>query len=234
MIRMKEISHNLFFQMYINSKRGVFMHINSLMIPFEALQIVRTNEEIGDALAHIKSGGFLSLPVVDEQDCFVGVLSRRYIYEEYFNNDEVDKDAFNKRKVHEFMKSKLPVTKDNIYIEEAALLLFESKLTFLPVVDEHTNRLKGIITSGKLLAEYKNIFGIGYPKLVIYIYDFKGKMAQIANIISKTGGSIKNIVQTDTEVMGFQEITLRVEAKDIHKVVKHLQKEGIEVREFTE
>lgn len=210
------------------------MHIKSLMIPFEQLQVVRTNEEVGVALEHIKTGGFLSLPVVDESDCFVGVLSRRYIYEEYYNNEPVDKEIFNKRKVSEFMKSKLPVTKENIYIEEAALLLFESKLTFLPIVDEGTSKLKGIITSGKLLSAYKNIFGIGHPRLVIYVYDFKGRMAQIAGIISKSGGSIKNIVQANIEVMGFQEITLRIEAKDIHKVVKNLEKEGIEVREFNE
>lgn len=210
------------------------MHIKSLMIPFEELQVVHINEEVGKALNRIKSEGFLSLPVVDEQNCFVGVLSRRYIYEEYYNSTDVDRDTFNKREVREFMKTKLPVTKENIYIEEAALMLFESKLTFLPVVDEHTNKLIGIITSGKLLQAYKNIFGLGNPKLVIYVYDFKGKMAQIASIIAKSGGNIKNIVQTDTEVMGFQEITLRIEAKDIHRVVKNLTKEGIEVREFCE
>jgi acetoin utilization protein AcuB len=204
------------------------------MIPFEELHILRTDQEVGTALQQIIDNGFLSLPVIDEQDHFVGVLSRRYIYEEFFNNLEYDKETFFKRKVSEFIKAKIPVTKDNIFIEEAALLLFEKKMTFLPIVDEHSGKLKGIITSGKLLEKYKDFFGLEHPKLVMYIYDFKGKLAQIMGIISKAGGSIKNIVQTDTEVMGYQEITLRVESNDIHKVVKQLRDHGIEIREFCE
>lgn len=210
------------------------MHVKSIMIPFEELHILRTNQEVGTALQQIIENGFLSLPVIDEEDRFVGVLSRRYIYEEFFNNLEYDKDTFYKRKVIEFIKAKIPVTKDNIFIEEAALLLFEKKMTFLPIVDEHTGKLKGIITSGKLLEKYKDFFGFKHPKLVMYIYDFKGKLAQIIGIISKAGGNIKNIVQTDTEVMGYQEITLRVESNDIHKIVKHLTEHGIEIREFCE
>ena len=213
---------------------GVRMHVKSIMIPFEELKVLRMNQEVGKALQYIIDNDFLSLPVVDDDNRFMGVLSRRYIYEEFFNHTELDKETFYKKPVSDFIKAKIPMTQDNIYIEEAALQLFEKKMTFLPIVDEHTGKLKGIITSGKLLQKYKDFFGLSYPKLVIYVYDFKGKLAQIVNIIAKSGGNIKNIVQTDTEVMGFQEITLRVESKDIHKVIKHLEDHGIEVREYCE
>lgn len=210
------------------------MHIRSIMIPYESLKVLKTNQEVGVALQYIIDNNFLSLPVVDDEDRFIGVLSRRYIYEEYFNQLELDKDHFFKKPVSDFIKAKIPVTKDNIYIEEAALQLFESKMTFLPVVDEHSGKLKGIITSGILLKKYKDFFGFQYPKLVILVYDFKGKLAQIANIINRSGGNIKNIVQTNTEVMGLQEITLRIESKDVHKIIKHLEDHGIEVREYCE
>lgn len=208
------------------------MHVKSVMIPFEELKVLKTNQEVGKALQYIIDNNFLSLPVVDDENHFVGVLSRRYIYEEFFNHPEIEKNIFFKKPVSDFIKAKIPVTKDNIYIEEAALQLFESKMTFLPIVDEHNGKLKGIITSGRLLQKYKDFFGFNYPKLVIYVYDFKGKLAQIVNIINKSGGNIKNIVQTDTEVMGLQEITLRIESKEIHKIIKHLEDHGIEVREY--
>lgn len=210
------------------------MHVKSLMIPFEDLQIIRTNHKIGEALELIKRSGLLSLPVVDEQDVFVGVLSKRYVYEEFFNNSDYDKNAFNDRPVNEFMKTRIPVTQDNIYVEEAALSLVERKFNFMPIVDEHTGRLKGIITSSKLLEAYKHFFGMTYPKLVIFVYDFKGKLAQIASIISKAGGNIHNIVQVNTDVMGLQEITIRVETQDIKPIVKSLKKQDIDVRDFTE
>ncbi|MBN2222550.1 MAG: CBS domain-containing protein, partial [Vallitaleaceae bacterium] len=197
-------------------------------------KLVRTTEDVGTALERIKSEGFLSLPVIDENDSFVGVLSRRYIYENFFTENETSKELFLQKKVSEFMKQKLPVIYGNIYIEEAALQLFQSRLTFLPVIDEHTGQFKGIITSGKLMSEYEKIFGLKYSKMILFVYDFKGKMAHISGIIDRAGGNIKNVVQMDTEVMGLQEIILRIETKDIKRIVSQLEKEGFEVRDFSE
>ncbi|MDA3846617.1 MAG: CBS domain-containing protein [Vallitaleaceae bacterium] len=210
------------------------MHVKSLMIPFEELQVLRTTDTVEEALRHIESANLLSLPVVDQHNVFVGVLSKRYIFEDFYKGDNYDKASFNKRLVQTFMRTKLPVTEENIYIEEAALFLFENRMQFLPIVDEHNHKLKGIIPNNALLKKYKDIFGIKHPRLVIYVYDFKGKMAQIINIVNKNGGNIRNIVQVDTEVMGLTEITLRVECKDLDKLVRHLEQHSFEVREISE
>lgn len=210
------------------------MHVKSMMIPFESLHVLKTQDTVGEALAHIDSANLLSLPVIDSNKKFVGVLSKRYLYEAYFKETDSDKESFLSLPVENFMRIKLPVTEENIYIEDAALLLFENKMQFLPIVDEDSGELKGIITSSSLLSKYRSIFGMKYPRLVMYVYDFKGTMAEIINIITKEGGSIKNIVQVDTEVLGFTEITLRIDCKDIKKVVKHLERHKFEIREFSE
>jgi len=203
------------------------------MIPFEDLQVLRTTDTVEEALNHIESVSLLSLPVIDEHDVFVGVLSKRYIFEDFYKSESFEKDLFNKRLVQEFMRTKIPVTQENVYIEEAALFLFENRMQFLPVVDKHTQKLRGIITSSSLLKKYKDIFGIKHPRLVIYVYDFKGTMSQIISIVTKNGGNIRNIVQVDTEVMGLTEITLRVECDDLDKLVKHLEQHNYEVREIS-
>lgn len=210
------------------------MHVSSLMIPFKDLEILRMSETVGDAMKHIKEIDCLSLPVCDESDVFVGILSRRYVYEQFFDEADVDREEFLNRKVSDFMKLKLPVTQDNIFLEDAAMLLQERKMNFLPIVDENTGRLKGIITSATILKQFRNLFGVAYPKLVLNVYDLKGKLAQITAIVAKAGGDIKNIVQSNLEVMGFTEITMRVDAKDIKKIIRHLTEHGIEVREYTE
>ncbi len=192
------------------------------------------SETVGDAMKHIKEIDCLSLPVCDESDVFVGILSRRYVYEQFFDEADVDREEFLNRKVSDFMKLKLPVTQDNIFLEDAAMLLQERKMNFLPIVDENTGRLKGIITSATILKQFRNLFGVAYPKLVLNVYDLKGKLAQITSIVAKAGGDIKNIVQSNLEVMGFTEITMRVDAKDIKKIIRHLTEHGIEVREYTE
>lgn len=208
------------------------MHIRPIIKPVEELSLVSVTDTIETALNIIEESGYLSLPVV-QGDKFVGVLSRKFIYEVYFNENGGDKATFLTRKVSEFMRTKIEPIKENILIEEAAAIFLEEKLKFIPICDEN-DRFEGIVTPAVILARYRLIFGMKNPRLVIYTFDFKGKLAKILDLISKAGGSIKNIVQMDTEVMGLQEISLRVESKDIKKVIKSLQQAGFEVREYEE
>ena len=206
------------------------MHIRPIIKPVADLALVSYDDTIGTALKVIEDSGYLSLPVVDGEK-FVGVLSRKYIYEMYFNENGGDKEAFMKRRVAEFMKTKIEPIKENILIEDAAALFLEKQLKFIPICDEH-DRFEGIVTPSAILERYRKIYGSKNPRLVIYTFDFKGKLAKILEVIAKHHGSVKNIVQMDTEVMGLQEISLRVDCKDIDKVVKGLRGAGFEVREY--
>ncbi len=214
--------------MYV--ERGAIMHIKTLLQPVEDLHVIYVDDTVGKALNIIEKEGFLSLPVV-EGDKFIGILSRRYIYETYFKEHGGDKEAFLNRKVKDFMKTKIPTIHENILIEEAAGLFLDKKLRFIPVVNDKEQFI-GIITTKSMFKKIKSIFGINEPRLVIYTYDFKGKLARILDIIAKAGGNIKNIVQLDTEVMGLQEISLRIQSPDIKKIIEQLELQGFDVREY--
>ncbi|MCT4543344.1 MAG: CBS domain-containing protein [Vallitalea sp.] len=209
------------------------MHISKILIKANELITVSIHDSVGKALNVIEENGLLSLPVVEDKK-FIGILSRQFVYETYFKEDGGSKEDFLRRKVEEFMKTKIPsVLNENMLVEEAATMFFENnKLRFIPVVNEE-DELIGIITKKSILKRFKSIYGMNEPRLVIYIYDFKGRLAKMTDIIAKAGGNIKNIVKTDTEVLGLQEICLRVEADDINKVVKSLNSHGFEVREFS-
>lgn len=208
------------------------MHIKSIMTPVNDLYTLSTDDTVGHAIQVIEAHNLLSLPVL-EGDKFAGILSTKFVYETFFNDTTLDKATFLEQKVKAFMKTKIPTLEENILIEHAAKLFIESKLRFIPVVNKK-EELLGIITHNALFRQYQHIFGFKLPKIVIHSYDFKGKLAKISDIISKAGGNIKNIVQMDTEIMGLQEISIRIDCKDINKVIKQLQDHNIEVREFTE
>ncbi|GMQ57916.1 hypothetical protein AN1V17_23110 [Vallitalea sediminicola] len=210
------------------------MNIGTIIKKAEELNTISIDDTLGKGLKIIEENDLLSLPVVEGKK-FIGILSRRYVYETYFKEDGGDKKEFLERKVEEFMKTKVPsVDNLNMLIEEAAAMFFaNNKLRFIPVVNEN-EELLGIITKKAILERFRFIYGMNEPRLVIYIYDFKGKLAKITDIIAKAGGNIKNIVQADTEVLGLQEISLRVKANDIRKIVKSLNSHGFEVREFNE
>ena len=67
-------------------------------------------------------------------------------------------------------------------------------------------------------------------ELTIYTYNFKGTLAKITEVIAKNGGDIRNIIQRDTDVMGLQEVYMRIVCKDFGKLVKALKKKGFDAR----
>lgn len=207
------------------------MNIKSFIIPFDELNVISINDTVGHALDVIKDNDFLSLPVVEGKK-FIGVLSKGFVFETYFNGNYEDKDEFLKKSVEEFMKTKVPVLENDMLIEDAADLFLGKKVKFIPIVNKR-NELEGIITPSCLIQIYKKIFGSDLPRIIIFTHDFKGKLAKIAETVSKSGGNIKNIVQVDTEIMDLQEIYLRIEADDIKKIIKHLEHHGFDVREYS-
>ena len=60
--------------------------------------------------------------------------------------------------------------------------------------------------------------------------DYRGSLAHILDIIAKAGGSIKNIVLRDPEVIGVNQVYLKLECDDLDKIVAKLEKAGINVR----
>lgn len=204
------------------------MYIKSIIIPVENLQVIHVDNTVGEALDIISKFDYLSLPVVEGRK-FIGVLSKRFVFETFFNDDQISKEDFLNKPVKDFMKTKIPTLDQGILVEDAADLFLDKKLQFIPVVDEYGN-FEGIITPHAVLERYKRIFGSDYPRIIIYTYDFKGKLSKIIDIVTKEGGDIRNIVQLDTELLGLQEIYLRIKASNVEKIVKHLESQGFKVR----
>lgn len=204
------------------------MKVKTIMIPFPELKSVSVDNTLREALQIIEDNQLFSMPVVDGKK-FIGVLSKRYVYETYFKEFEGTKEEFLDKKVIELMKTRLETISVEKPIEEAALMFINSKVRFIPVTNEK-EELVGIVTQQAIFKQYQKIFGSKKDTFVVVTYDFKGVLARISEIIAKHGGNIKNIVQIDTETIGLQEIFITVEGKDFDKVVKALIKNGFDVR----
>lgn len=204
------------------------MKVKTIMIPFPELKSVSVDNTLREALQIIEDNQLFSMPVVDGKK-FIGVLSKRYVYETYFKEFEGTKEEFLDKKVIELMKTRLETISVEKPIEEAALMFINSKVRFIPVTNEK-EELVGIVTQQAIFKQYQKIFGSKKDTFVVVTYDFKGVLARISEIIASHGGNIKNIVQIDTETIGLQEIFITVEGKDFDKVVKALIKNGFDVR----
>lgn len=206
------------------------MRVKAIMMPFRQLACIRVDNTVEEALLIIDEHGLLSLPVINEAQEFIGVLSKQYLFERYFREFSGTKEEFNAEKVQGFMKTKIDTIGENTRIEEAAALFITSKARFIPITNDK-NRLLGIVTQQAVFKEYQKIFGNKHNSMAIYTYDIRGVLGKICELIAKEGGDICNMMVIPTDVMDLAEIFLRVEAKDFDRVVRALEKRGYDVRD---
>lgn len=205
------------------------MLIKPIILPVNKLITLSPKDTAQKAIQVIEENGFLSLPVVEDRK-FIGFLSKQFIYDEFFKSGETDYYNFFQKTVAEFITTPLQAVKDSTPVEKAAEIFFKSKIRFLPVEDNNGDFV-GILTQKALFDIVIKVFGLNNAKIVILSSDFAGVIAKISDIIYKHGANITNIVQMDTGLGEFQEITLRLECDNLDKLVEKLKNNGIKVRE---
>lgn len=205
------------------------MKIRAIMTPVKKLTILKPTDTAKVAMELIENNGFLSLPVADG-DTFVGFLSKQFIYDTYFAEKAADMEEFLSRPVSKFIHNQVEPVSIELLIEEAADIFFKNKVRFLPVVENGV--FSGIVTQNALFGILTKVYGLEHSKISIITDDFKGILTRIADIIAKNGGNIRNVALLDTEVMGIQEISIRLEGDDIDKIVEKLTEKGFKVRDY--
>ncbi|NLJ40843.1 MAG: CBS domain-containing protein [Clostridiales bacterium] len=98
-----------------------------------------------------------------------------------------------KTKISKIM-TKDPVTiSSDALLEEAATLMRDNYVSFLPVVDK--DKLKGIITESDIFDSFIELLGFRErgTRLTIEAPDAPGTMSKISSIIGDTGANISNI-----------------------------------------
>jgi len=205
------------------------MLIKPIILPVNKIITLSPNDTAEKAIQVIEENGFLSLPVVEDRK-FLGFLSKQYIYDEFFKSGETDYKKFFQKTVSDFISTPFEAVKDSTPVEKAAEIFFKSKIRFLPVVDNN-GYFVGILTQKALFDIITKVFGLYDAKIVILASDLAGVIAKISEIIYKHGANITNIVQMDTGLAEFQEITIRLECENLDKLVEKLKNSGIKVRE---
>ena len=205
------------------------MLIKNILIPYRDLTMISIHDTAATTLNLIDSKSLLSLPVV-EGSTFIGIISKRYILEEYFNSEE-DKETFLKRPVSDFMKTKIPCLSPDDLVEEALKVLCDHNLQFIPIVNAK-GEFVGIVSHKAVFRTFRNALGIGHTRLVITTHDLKGRLAKLTDLIAKENGNIISIVQVDPEVMRLKQLILRVDVPNPQKLSKVLDENGFTVRQM--
>lgn len=157
-------------------------------------KVITVDQEanIFDAQKLIVENQIRHLPVVDKNDRIIGIVTDRDIrsawpysfFKESYNKK--DKEKFSKIKIKDIMTINPITLSPTSTIQDALLMIQESKVGALPVVDEE-RKLKGIISVRDLLRAFINVLGIGEPGTLLGI------------LLEEKVGQLKKIVDAITE-----------------------------------
>jgi acetoin utilization protein AcuB len=138
------------------------------------------------------------LPVVEENNLLIGIVTDRDIRSALPSSQLADQDNFEKiasYKIENIM-TKNPVSISPLdTIQDALLLLQKKRFGALPVVDDH-GKLIGIISTRDLLREFIDVLGLNDPGtlLCLLVEDKIGQMKKIVDAVSEEKISFGSIL----------------------------------------
>lgn len=124
---------------------------------------------------------------------------------------------------------KLLTVSSETFIETAARVMRDNKVSGLPVVDD--DKLVGIITETDLFDALIDILGVhaAHTRIDFIVNDRPGPIAEVTGIIATRGINITNIVVYFDEKKGQYKVILRMKESDYQPVVDEMITRGYEI-----
>ena len=164
-------------------------------------KVITVDQEatIFDAQELLAKNKIRHLPIVDQDRRLIGIITDRDIrsalpYKSFMEDSDVKK-KISEFRVKDFM-TKDPISISPTYtIQDALLLIQNSKVGALPVVDDDA-KLKGIISVRDLLRAFINVLGIGEPGtlLCILVEEKIGQLKKIVDAITEENISFGSVL----------------------------------------
>lgn len=197
---------------------------------------IRPDASFFEARSLIHDKGIRHLPVVDQENRLLGIVTESDIREAgpsdiaLLSVKELT-HLLETLKVSEFMvprKKVITITPDTL-IEEAIQLMHDNKIGCLPVIDQ--GKLYGIFTETDALAHFVDVFGSKQKgtRLSVAFEDQPGSMLGILEVFKKHQVDVISIVSASFLVEGKRIAAIRIKTEEYGPVVKDLEKAGYPV-----
>jgi acetoin utilization protein AcuB len=179
---------------------------------------VEPDAYLSDALSLMKEKRIKHVPVV-KGGKLKGIISDRDI-KEYSPSKATSLDIYElhyilaNTKIREIMTTKIITTTSDAPVEEAAMIMMDSDIGCLPVIDEGC--LAGIISDKDIFRALVDITGVrhGGNRICVTIEDRAGSIKEVADIVRKYNFRLQGILTSYEGVReGYRRVVIRTRGK---------------------
>lgn len=187
---------------------------------------------VKDAIQLLKEKKIRHLPIVDDQNYVVGIITQHDLKNILPTTSLTDDEN---QVTYDTTLDKIMVRNPLIghpldLVEDVALTLYESKISCLPIVTG--GKLVGIVTTTDLLYTYIELTGANKPssKIDIKVTDKPGILSNIAEVFKKHKANVLSVlVYPDSENDHSKILSIRVQIINPLLIIEDLRKEGFHV-----
>ena len=196
-------------------------------------KVITVDQEasIFDAQELMSDNSIRHLPILDHNRQLIGIVTDRDIRSalpyRFFDKTPGEKEKIAAIKVKDIM-TRDPITISPAFtIQDALLLIQNSKVGALPVVDDD-HRLKGIISVRDLLRAFINVLGIGEPGalLCILVEEKIGQLKKIVDAVTEENISFGSVLVARYWDKNKRAVFTYLLTQNIARVKKKLQDMG--------
>ncbi len=195
---------------------------------------IKTETNLKEALDLVRSNPFRHLPVLDENDKLVGIVTEKSLVyasptpSTTLSVFEVDY-ILSRTKIGQIIQGEVISVGPNLPIEEAARMMIDHRIGCLPVVED--DKLIGIISDTDIFRVFVEGLGGGHPSLriTVLIQEAVGSLSRITNHVADLGGNIHSLGTFWGERPEERLIAFRLEEVDRETILQALEADDIQI-----
>ncbi len=200
---------------------------------------INREASILDAMEVMRVSKVRRLPVVDKDDKVVGIVTDKNLHvaapslATTLSKHEANY-LLTKIKISEIMTKNVITVTSGSTIEEVALLMYKNKIGGIPVVDNETSKIAGIITETDIFKILVDVMGLpeGKTRITVTFKDRVGLLADIGLIFKELNENITSFAIVDTDG-GNKEMVIRGDFKHLEEIKDKMEKSGFSVIDIT-
>jgi len=204
------------------------MFIRNCISDIRDLVTLKNTDSIGNALKIMEDNNLKSVPVIDENGRFEGILSKEGLFELFERGFNGTYEDLRKEVITEAISRIQPLSLDSKFEETLPIIV---RYPFVPIIDEK-QILLGIVKRKEITGALESSFGVGVSgiRILIGTAEMEGRLEKILEITHGLHLNVVTAIAFDAQDKFNRRVLLKIEhTEDKGELVERLVKNGFKI-----